>query len=63
MSISLRLRSVSVILIGSAMFGATFKLVTYRTTVIFETLKDDSLEINSLKKTDFFFGQKAHILV
>ena len=49
----LRLLSESLILIGFAMFGATFNLVNYtrRSTVIFGILKDGSLEINSLQLT------------
>ena len=46
---SLRLLTESLILIGSAMLGATFNLVTrVETNVIFRTLKDGSLESNSL---------------
>ena len=45
----LRPLSESLILIGSAMFGATFKPdYTCLTSVNFVTLKDGSLEINSL---------------
>ena len=35
------------ILVGSAMFGATFNLVTRGTTIIFGTVKDNNLKINS----------------
>ena len=49
LALTLRLLTKSLILIGSAMFGATFNLVTCveSTNVIFGTLTDGSLEINS----------------
>ena len=47
--VALRLRSESLKLIGSAMFGATLNLhgYTYQTTVIFGKLKDGTV-VNSL---------------
>ena len=46
---NLRLLTWCFILVGYAMFGATFNLVyTCRTTIIFVTLKDSSLKSNGL---------------
>ena len=46
--VALRQLSESLILIGSAMFGATFNQVTRVGLIFFGTPKDGSLEINSL---------------
>ena len=53
LNLPLRRLSESLILIGSAMSG--YKC---RTTVIFETLKDGSLEINSLALNNCFSYRK-----
>ena len=52
---SLRRLSEYLRLIGSAMFGVTFNLVnTCRTAVIFGTLTDGGLQINSLEINNCF---------
>ena len=52
--LKLRRLSVSLRLIGSAMLGVTFTGYTCRTTVIYGTLKDGSLQINGLALNNYF---------